>query len=100
MVSLQKAKLKNFNKQEQDFLDWVATRPAKVQEKISQYPPDAHYLYTPTKQKGTIYAYEENKDGSCTTCKVVFLGKDSNGRHDEDRLVFGVPFEELKIIES
>ena len=79
------------------FKKWFESRPKYVQEKILAYPPGSRYLYKPTGQIVTLYSYEE-EDGKCETCKVIALAKESGGWQQEDRLVFGIPFNELEEI--
>lgn len=77
---------------------WFKSRPKPVQDKIREYPPSREYIYKPTGQKGTLYSYSESEDGSCNSCTMIFLGKDSGGRHVEDRQVFGISFKDLQPI--
>ncbi len=71
-----------------EFIEWFNNRPVNVQEVIREYPPDRKYkLHGPFPV--TIYAYEENKDGSVT------LEVDVNSPI-LPRRVFGVKPESLK----
>lgn len=69
--------------------DWVATRPAAVQELCRKLPPDRLYMNKPTQQRGTIYSYSE--DGTVT---VNFTGEHNLLMFDKQ--VFGIKPEDLE----
>lgn len=74
--------------QRQQWDAWVASRPPKIQEMCSLWPPDRLYLMKHTGQRCTIAAYAENG-----TVRVQITGQ--YNLHDFDKEVFGVDAQNL-----
>lgn len=71
---------------------WYKSRPPSVQSAIRIWPP-GRYLLKTTGQEVDLYAYEQNINGKCVTCKVIV-----RKGHNLGFMVFGVPFGQLRLI--
>lgn len=80
---------KVFDMDEQQFLEWKATRPPFIQEMISKYPPDRLYKLTTTGQLVTLISYAE--DGTVR----ILVSQKWNGPFVMEREVFGIDPKEL-----
>lgn len=86
---------------------WFKSRPENVRKSILRYPPYFIYINKPTGYLCAIYSYTESKDGSCNHCQIIvsyeankdnirIKGKVFEHPLTENRIVFGIPFSDLK----
>lgn len=73
---------------------WFQERPAPIREAIRKYPPWRVYRMK-TGNRCHMVSYDENQDGSCTTC-MVRVSDALNAILFTERDVFGVPFTDLE----
>jgi hypothetical protein len=74
---------------------WLASRPEGVSAALEKYPPSHLYRMKSTGQKVFLTRYNENKDGSVTTCSVG-VTKKFNPETFLEREVFGVELSDLE----
>lgn len=76
-----------------DFQEWRAERPPKIQALIDQLPPWNLYRLKDSNHRVTIYAYDEEEDGTCSLQVIV------DCRYNlviAERRVFGIKPEDLE----
>ena len=72
---------------------WIDQLPEKCREKALQYPPNKLYRLK-NGNRVVMYGYDENTDGTCTTCQVIVSGQYNFVLFE--RRVFSVSFDDLE----
>lgn len=72
---------------------WIDSLPEGPRAKANEYPPNKLYRMKDG-HRVVMYSYDENDDGTCTTCQVIVSAKYNFVMFE--RRVFGVSFDDLE----